>query len=178
MESLNVNGLYYMADIIYLTLKGSKQGLISAGCSSYDSIGNKYQENHIDEMLVYSTTYDLISDPVKIFVVSNYNWGIGHTGLVVGEGQDAILYDPAGGYSGCPSKKCYDNINEPRTLRSSGEFFDYPEFDRDDYLSFQLWDGPDVQLIEFTVPREQAEKIKSLIFLMVWLIGLLVREQF
>ncbi|WP_220457049.1 hypothetical protein [Morganella morganii] len=106
----------------------------------------------------------LISDPVKIFVVSNYNWGIGHTGLVVGEGQDAILYDPAGGYSGCPSKKCYDNINEPRTLRSSGEFFDYPEFDWDDYLSFQLWDGPDVQIIEFTVPREQAEKIKSLIF--------------
>lgn len=60
MELLNVNGLYYMADIIYLTLKGSKQGLISAGCSSYDSIGNKYQENHIDEILVYSTTYDLV----------------------------------------------------------------------------------------------------------------------
>lgn len=48
-----------MAEIIYLTLKGSKQGLISAGCSSYDSIGNKYQENHLDEILVYSTTYDL-----------------------------------------------------------------------------------------------------------------------
>lgn len=48
-----------MAEISYLTLKGSKQGLISAGCSSYDSIGNKYQENHTDEILVYSTTYDL-----------------------------------------------------------------------------------------------------------------------
>lgn len=47
----------------------------------------------------------LIKDPVKVFVVSNYNWWMGHTGLVVGEGEDAILYDPAGGYSGCPTKK-------------------------------------------------------------------------
>lgn len=48
-----------MADLIYLTLNGNKQGLISAGCSSYDSIGNKYQENHKDQIFVYSTTYDL-----------------------------------------------------------------------------------------------------------------------
>ncbi|MER1928567.1 type VI secretion system tube protein TssD, partial [Proteus mirabilis] len=47
-----------MADIIYLTLNGNKQGLISAGCSSYDSIGNRYQNNHSDEILVYSTDYD------------------------------------------------------------------------------------------------------------------------
>lgn len=48
-----------MADIIYLTLKGNRQGLISAGCSGYDSIGNKYQDKHKDQILVYSTTYDL-----------------------------------------------------------------------------------------------------------------------
>lgn len=48
-----------MADIIYLTLNGNKQGLISAGCSSYDSIGNRYQNNHSDEILVYSTDYDI-----------------------------------------------------------------------------------------------------------------------
>ncbi len=48
-----------MADIIYLTLNGNKQGLISAGCSSYDSIGNRYQNNHSDENLVYSTDYDI-----------------------------------------------------------------------------------------------------------------------
>ncbi|WP_071997742.1 Hcp family type VI secretion system effector [Morganella morganii] len=48
-----------MADIIYLTLKGNKQGIISAGCSSYDSIGNRYQNNHTDEILVYSTDYDI-----------------------------------------------------------------------------------------------------------------------
>lgn len=35
-----------MADIIYLTLKGNRQGLISSGCSGYDSIGNKYQDKH------------------------------------------------------------------------------------------------------------------------------------
>lgn len=48
-----------MSSQIYLVLKGNKQGLISAGCSGYDSIGNKYQENHKDEIFVYSTTYDI-----------------------------------------------------------------------------------------------------------------------
>ncbi|HCM63318.1 MAG TPA: type VI secretion system tube protein Hcp [Morganella sp. (in: Bacteria)] len=48
-----------MSDIIYLTLKGRNQGLISAGCSSYDSIGNRYQDGHTDEILVYSTNYDI-----------------------------------------------------------------------------------------------------------------------
>ncbi|MEX9783354.1 Hcp family type VI secretion system effector [Providencia manganoxydans] len=48
-----------MADLIYLTLNGNKQGLISAGCSSYDSIGNKYQVDHKDQIFVYSTIYDL-----------------------------------------------------------------------------------------------------------------------
>ncbi|WP_336432944.1 type VI secretion system tube protein TssD [Providencia stuartii] len=48
-----------MSEMIYLTLKGNKQGLISADCSSYDSIGNKYQEGHEDQMVVYSTIYDL-----------------------------------------------------------------------------------------------------------------------
>ncbi|WP_345739332.1 type VI secretion system tube protein TssD [Morganella morganii] len=48
-----------MADIIYLTLKGNRKGLISAGCSGYDSIGNKYQDKHKDQIFVYSTMYDL-----------------------------------------------------------------------------------------------------------------------
>lgn len=106
----------------------------------------------------------LIDNPVKIFIVVNYNWGIGHTGIVVGEGEDALLYDPSGGYSECPSRKCYNNIEELRIPRGSGEYFKYPEFDWDDYLSFQLWDGPDVQVIEFVVPRAQAEKITELIY--------------
>lgn len=32
-----------MASIIYLKINGERQGLISAGASSVDSIGNKYQ---------------------------------------------------------------------------------------------------------------------------------------
>lgn len=48
-----------MSDIIYLTLTGKTQGLMSSGCSSYDSIGNRYQQNHTDEILVYSTNYDV-----------------------------------------------------------------------------------------------------------------------
>ncbi|EBX3952361.1 Hcp family type VI secretion system effector [Salmonella enterica subsp. enterica serovar Offa] len=41
-----------MAHPIYLTLTGKIQGLISAGCSSVDSIGNRYQAGHEDEILV------------------------------------------------------------------------------------------------------------------------------
>ncbi|MBS9444118.1 type VI secretion system tube protein Hcp [Photorhabdus heterorhabditis] len=49
----------HMSDLIYLTLKGHKQGLISAGCSSIDSIGNKEQLDHIDQILVYSLSHSL-----------------------------------------------------------------------------------------------------------------------
>ncbi|CAQ82194.1 MULTISPECIES: Hcp family type VI secretion system effector [Photorhabdus] len=48
-----------MANLIYLTLKGRKQGLISAGCSSIDSIGNKGQVNHTDQILVYSLSHSI-----------------------------------------------------------------------------------------------------------------------
>jgi len=41
-----------MANIIYLTLQGNKQGLISKGCSTMDSIGNKYQNGHENEILI------------------------------------------------------------------------------------------------------------------------------
>ncbi|WP_231128851.1 type VI secretion system tube protein TssD [Proteus cibi] len=43
-----------MAYPVYLTLKGKVQGLISVGCSSLDSIGNRYQLNHEDEIQVIS----------------------------------------------------------------------------------------------------------------------------
>ncbi|MEX6157737.1 hypothetical protein AB7179_01190 [Providencia manganoxydans] len=106
----------------------------------------------------------LIEDPVKIFVMINYNWGIGHTGLVVGESEEALLYDPSGGYGECGSDDCFSSIELYRIPRSAGEFFNYPEFTWDDYLSFQKWDGEDIQIIEFTVPRAQAEKITELIY--------------
>jgi len=43
-----------MANIIYGTIQGDKQGLISAGCSTPDSIGNKYQKGHEDQRIAQS----------------------------------------------------------------------------------------------------------------------------
>ncbi len=48
-----------MANIIYLTVKGISQGLISSGCSTYDSVGNKYQSGHENEIYVYSFDHDI-----------------------------------------------------------------------------------------------------------------------
>lgn len=42
-----------------MTLTGNKQGLISKGCSSYDSIGNKYQKDHEDEILVFAVRHSI-----------------------------------------------------------------------------------------------------------------------
>lgn len=54
---LNIN-FYYTKDVftmsymIYLTLNGAQQGLISAGCSSIESIGNRCQSGHEDKIQV------------------------------------------------------------------------------------------------------------------------------
>ncbi|MEM0671729.1 Hcp family type VI secretion system effector [Dickeya oryzae] len=42
-----------MANIIYLKIEGKNQGLISSGCGSYDSMGNKWQQGHENEIFVY-----------------------------------------------------------------------------------------------------------------------------
>lgn len=48
-----------MANSIYLTITGNKQGLISKGCSTYESIGNKYQHGHEDQIFIYSFDHDI-----------------------------------------------------------------------------------------------------------------------
>ncbi|CDL80439.1 Hcp family type VI secretion system effector [Xenorhabdus cabanillasii] len=48
-----------MANIIYLKLQGNKQGLISSGCSTMESIGNKFQKGHEDEILVNELSSNL-----------------------------------------------------------------------------------------------------------------------
>lgn len=48
-----------MANLIYLTLNGQNRGLISAGCSSLDSIGNKAQLVHLDQIMVFELTHGL-----------------------------------------------------------------------------------------------------------------------
>lgn len=48
-----------MANLVYLTLNGQLQGLISAGCSSLASIGNKAQLAHLDQIMVTSLKHGL-----------------------------------------------------------------------------------------------------------------------
>lgn len=48
-----------MAGLIYLTLNGEKQGLISANCLGQASIGNKAQIAHLDQILVFSFAHTL-----------------------------------------------------------------------------------------------------------------------
>ena len=43
-----------MANLIYASIKGKKQGLISAGCSTYASTGNRFQAGHEDEIMMLS----------------------------------------------------------------------------------------------------------------------------
>jgi len=51
-----------MANIIYLSITGEKQGLISSGCSAIDSVGNKFQIIHKDEIIVYEVSNTLSRD--------------------------------------------------------------------------------------------------------------------
>ena len=51
-----------MANLVYLTLNGDIQGMISAGCSSMQSIGNKAQLAHLDEIMVTSLSHGLSRD--------------------------------------------------------------------------------------------------------------------
>lgn len=40
-------------------MTGKTQGLISADCSTYSSIGNRFQAGHADQILVYSSQHDI-----------------------------------------------------------------------------------------------------------------------
>lgn len=61
-----------MANVIYLSLQGSQQGLISEGCSTQKSIGNSYQLMHEDEIFIYELTSEItreqnvLMQPVEI----------------------------------------------------------------------------------------------------------------
>lgn len=43
-----------MSDIIYLKIVGERQGMISEGCGSEPSVGNRYQTGHENEIFVFS----------------------------------------------------------------------------------------------------------------------------
>lgn len=46
-----------MANQIYMSVTGEKQGLISQGCGTYDSMGNKYQVLHKDQIFILSLSH-------------------------------------------------------------------------------------------------------------------------
>ena len=48
-----------MANHGYMTINGKAQGLISAGCTTQYSIGNKYQAAHTDEIMVLSYSHNM-----------------------------------------------------------------------------------------------------------------------
>jgi uncharacterized protein len=48
-----------MANHGYMTITGKTQGLISAGCSTQDSIGNKCQTAHTNEIMVLSYSHNM-----------------------------------------------------------------------------------------------------------------------
>jgi type VI secretion system Hcp family effector len=48
-----------MASHGYITITGKTQGLISAGCSSQESIGNKCQAGHTDEIMVLALNHGM-----------------------------------------------------------------------------------------------------------------------
>lgn len=48
-----------MANHGYMTIAGKAQGLISEGCSSQISIGNKCQAAHVDEIMVLSYSHNM-----------------------------------------------------------------------------------------------------------------------
>ena len=50
-----------MANHGYMSITGKTQGLISAGCSTQDSIGNKCQNGHTDEIMVLSYTHNMLN---------------------------------------------------------------------------------------------------------------------
>jgi len=77
-------------------------------------------------------------------VVNNNTPVIGtHAGVVVGSGADAGLYDPGGSY--------YNDI------KGSGDALYGDDVNLEDYIDYQLEDGPDVQTYTFpTTPAQEA----------------------
>ncbi|HHR6501293.1 TPA: PAAR domain-containing protein [Providencia alcalifaciens] len=101
----------------------------------------------------------LIKDPVNIYVMIATD-GEGHVGLVVGDGKEALLYDPGGSYTGCFKRNCEDGAP---THRGSNDQFPYPMWEWEDYLAYHLEDGENVSVIEFTIPKAQAELLVQII---------------
>ncbi|SHO54422.1 type VI secretion system tube protein TssD [Vibrio quintilis] len=69
-----------MAHVSYLSLTGEKQGLISSGCNTKDSMGNRYQETHTNEITVLECQYSMSKLPSQP--------GIKHGGIQITKPKD------------------------------------------------------------------------------------------
>ncbi|WP_047278580.1 type VI secretion system tube protein TssD, partial [Pseudomonas lundensis] len=49
-----------MATPAYMSITGTKQGLITAGAFTADSVGNTYQEGHEDQVMVQGFSHEVI----------------------------------------------------------------------------------------------------------------------
>lgn len=49
-----------MANMSFLRVEGTQQGLISSGCNTQDSIGNKHQITHINEISITAISHLLL----------------------------------------------------------------------------------------------------------------------
>lgn len=50
-----------MSSIVYMTASGERQGIISTGCGTTASVGNRWQTGHEDEILVFSLANSITS---------------------------------------------------------------------------------------------------------------------
>lgn len=69
-----------MANYSYMTMSGKKTGLISAGCSTQESIGNKCQIDHADQILVLALNHAMTN-------VSNVSHAV-HNPLIIYKNLD------------------------------------------------------------------------------------------
>lgn len=95
------------------------------------------------------------TDEILLVMINNNN--MGHAGFMIGEGKDAMLYDPAGSYTGCYLRACE---NGDPSYRGSDDAFKYAHFDWNDYLAYQRADGPKVNVYQFIVSEEQSQIIR------------------
>ncbi|MEI7177150.1 Hcp family type VI secretion system effector [Pectobacterium carotovorum] len=51
-----------MANYAYMTIEGKSQGLISEGCSTLESISNRYQVGHTDEIMILAFNHMMSND--------------------------------------------------------------------------------------------------------------------
>jgi RHS repeat-associated protein len=80
-------------------------------------------------------------------VVINNNGWLGHAGVVVGSGKNAVLFDPGGSYH--------------QKEKGSGDALYGRDVNLQDYIKFQKDDGPDVQIYTFSTTREEENQIKQ-----------------